>query len=181
MNGVCSFDNNQGFNYAVSHNRGDVVNGKQINTKLNSNQETELKAIAEQLHHDLGQRDIQLEFVSDNNTLTIVQLRIFDKQYLYDDNPPQNTYAIGKTFTKKNKIIIDVKDILIVDEDCDSKQLLNKKALIVKNNQQFSHILALSRSLNIPAIFNTQQLNLPEQGMVEFNASNKIGWVTTYQ
>ena len=177
MNGVCSYSIDNGFKYSLSDTRGNIVNGKIGNLELSPKMQSELETITRRLYDDL-KREIQLEFIIDGSTITIVQLRIFDKQYLYDDNPPQNTFAIGNTFTKRNKIIIDVKDILIVDEDCDSKQLLNKKALIVKNNQQFSHILALSRTLNIPSIYNVEHIDLPEQGMVEFDTNNKIGWVT---
>jgi hypothetical protein len=181
MNGVCGYSQDNGFNYSLSDNRGDVVNGKVGNLELSPNIQSELETITRRLHNDLGEREIQLEFVIDGSTITILQLRVFEKQYLGDDTPLENTFVTGKTFTKRHKIILDVNDILIVDDDCDSKQLFNKKALIVKNNQQFSHILALSRTLNIPSIYNVEHINLPKTGMVEFNTTNKIGWVTTHQ
>jgi hypothetical protein len=34
---------------------------------------------------------------------------------------------------------------------------------------------------NIPSIYNVEHIDLPEQGMVEFDTNNKIGWVTPFK
>jgi hypothetical protein len=44
--------------------------------------------------------------------------------------------------------------------DCSSEMLISKKALIVENHTNFSHILALSKALNIPSIYRTGKIIL---------------------
>jgi hypothetical protein len=46
-----------------------------------------------------------------------------------------------------------------VEQDC-SEMLISKKALIVENHTNFSHILALSKALNIPSIYGTGKIIL---------------------
>jgi hypothetical protein len=57
-------------------------------------------------------------------------------------------------------IQLELDDILIVEQDCSSEMLISKKALIVENHTNFSHILALSKALNIPSIYGTGKIIL---------------------
>ena len=72
----------------------------------------------------------------------------------------------------------DVNDILVVDEDCGSSQLIGKKALIVKGGNSFSHILALSKMMKIPSMYNVTKFDFPEEGTVIFNTQYKNAWIT---
>jgi hypothetical protein len=83
---------------------------------------------------------------------------------------------MGKTFSK-GRGTINVKDILVIDSDGESELLLGKKALIVKEDVEFSHILALSKALRIPSIYGTGDVDLPSEGDVDFIAYNKTGWI----
>jgi hypothetical protein len=74
----------------------------------------------------------------------------FQKKEILED-----ALVIGTTFcspTYGANIQLELDDILIVEQDCSSEMLISKKALIVENHTNFSHILALSKALNIPSI-----------------------------
>jgi phosphoenolpyruvate-protein kinase (PTS system EI component) len=86
----------------------------------------------------------------------------------------------GKSFSRGHIKELDVNDILVVKDDCESHMLLGKRALIVASNVEFSHILALARSMNIPALYGTGDIKLPHTGKLSFNTTNKIAWVEQY-
>lgn len=113
-----------------------------------------------------------------DDTVWIVQLRILENnaEETVILNKPEETLIIGKTFSK-GIIEVDTDKILILDSDGDSELLLGKEALIVKEDVEFSHILALSKALRIPSIFATGDFELPE-GKVRFTAYNKEAWIT---
>jgi hypothetical protein len=46
-----------------------------------------------------------------------------------------------------------------VEQDCSSEMLISKKALIVENHTNFSH-MSLSKALNIPSIYGTGKIIL---------------------
>jgi hypothetical protein len=73
-----------------------------------------------------------------------------------------------------------LEDILVVESDAESKELIGKKALIVKSNVEFSHILALSKTLCIPSMFATGELdlNVLEGKNLNFCAKNKSAFIT---
>ena len=89
--------------------------------------------------------------------------------------------VIGKTFCKPRYINCGVEinsdEILIVEEDCEAEKLLDKKALIVENATNFSHILALSKALNIPSLYGTGKVDLPKNKQVWFNVEHGTGYV----
>jgi len=175
-NGVFHCDRD-GFRYDISTNRGDIVQGKKGNVHVSETVVRRLKALGESLYLDFD-KDIQVEFVINGDEFWILQLRILE------NNPertvilskPENTIVEGKTFSKGTDEI-DVNDILILDSDGASELLLGKKALIIKEDVEFSHILALSAALKIPSMYGTGEINLPNSGKVKFEAYNKEAWI----
>lgn len=153
-NGVAHYYKKGVFSYAVGENRGDIVNGKSSVALLSIENFTKLREICRTLHKDLG-KQIQLEFVlTEDDALWVVQLRVLetpDQDYLNPDTF-KDVLAFGKSFTAGD-VTCDLGEVLIVEEDSPSEALLGKKALIVKKDMEFSHILALSQSLGIPSIF----------------------------
>lgn len=186
-NGVCHYWSDGKFKYAYSDNQGDVVKGVKTDKKLTKKVEAELKKIGKTLCEDL-KNPVQLEFVVQKGKLFIVQLRLLT-------NNPSNTVGYkplsavlvyGKTFStgsewnSKDYYDISVDDILIVDSDAESKELIGKKALIVKSDVEFSHILALSKTLDIPSMFATGEFDVKKlKGKrLSFVAKNEDAWVT---
>lgn len=166
------------FKYQVSDNQGDIVKGVQSNQSLNLNHYDELRKICSLLSNDMKQ-PIQVEFVIHNDKVFIVQLRILENHYeeTVIIHPPSNTIVHGETFSKGNEEI-DVEDILIVESDGISELLVGKKALIVESNVEFSHLLALSKVLRIPSMFNTGKIDFKETKKVKFTAYNKEAWIS---
>jgi hypothetical protein len=60
-----------------------------------------------------------------------------------------------------------------VEQDCSSEMLISKKALIVENHTNFSHILALSKALNIPSIYRTGKIILGGKTSLDLTQSTK--------
>jgi hypothetical protein len=179
VNGVCNYDVDNGFSYAVSQEQGAIVKGKKDEQRLAPEIEAELEDIVKELFDDL-RKSMQLEFVVNEGKLYIIQLRFLKNGHANDyiEKPNEEKILIkGYTFSKGN-IKVNVNDILVVEEDADSKELLGKKALIVKNQTVFSHILALSKALQIPSIYGTGEFELPTKGTVQFTAYNKEAWVS---
>ncbi len=181
-NGVCQYykPDNKGhgeFEYSLSENQGDVVGGKIGNSTLEFDLYNKLRAIASMLYKDLNQA-IQLEFVIRDNKIYIVQLRILENEFERTVlmNYPDNVLYQGITFSR-GTIEVDVNDILIVDSEAKSEDLLGKKALIVKEKVAFSHILALSKALNIPSIYGIGDIDLTKYKKVKFIAYNKEAFI----
>lgn len=155
----------EGFKYAVGDKQGDIVRGKTSGLTLSKKIEKELKDIATELYEDM-KVPLQVEFVVTNdNRIYIVQLRKLvnsSNRYAFHSRP-DHVVVEGKGFSIGEIKNITADEILVVDDDADSKQLLGKKMLIVKNNVEFSHILALAASLYIPAIYNTGSFTLPKE------------------
>jgi hypothetical protein len=110
----------------------------------------------------------------------VVQLRLLENNHSRFDTDPNNLtniVGVGQTFSKGNEVV-KIEDILIVDADADSEALLGKKALIVKENVEFSHILALSKSLRIPSVFNIETLVLDGVKEVRFIAEGITAYIT---
>ena len=183
-NGVCHIrkepncrDSKYTFRYQLSENQGDVVNGKITTHQLTYPQERELKRIALEIFNDLDQ-SIQLEFVVHEGDIYIVQLRILENEFdvALGSHRPSDILYEGLTFSKGSGTL-SVEDILIVSEDALPEDLLNKKALIVENNSEFSHILALAKTLRIPAIYGTGPIDFGDNKKVNFNATCKEGFI----
>lgn len=178
LNGVAHYNDDNEFTYQMSYETGAVVKGKKEKVKLIDTIYKKLKNIAYTLYKDL-KTPIQLEFVVSNDILYIVQLRLLENNYdkTVIIEKPKNTIVNGKTFSKGN-IDVNVKDILIVESEAKSEELIGKKALIVQSDVEFSHILALSKQMEIPSMFSTGKVNLSKYKKVKFTAYNKESWIT---
>jgi hypothetical protein len=166
----------EGFRYQASKVRGDIVLGKSSDLEISKSQLEELKKIGETLYEDLN-TPIQVEFVVSSDTVWIVQLRTFrnNPDSHYTTEAPKESLVTGLSFSNGYLYEVDVLDILVVEEDADSNELIGKKALIVKAKTEFSHVLALSKMLGIPSIYGVSKFELPNSGKVEFCSKSKNG------
>jgi hypothetical protein len=177
-NGVFHYDRD-GFRYNVSENRGDVVQGKTSDYTISKTVLEKLENVGRELYEDI-EKPLQVEFVLNGKDVYLVQLRLLENnaERTVVVHPPEETFVLGKTFSYGTLDKVNVKDILVLDSDGDSEQLLEKKALVVKNEVEFSHILALSKALKIPSIFATGDFELPDSGEVQFYAYGPTAWIS---
>lgn len=180
INGVCHVRGREkSFSYSASETRGDIVRGKRGQSRLNEKIVKELHSLAIDLHEDFD-KSIQLEFVVSKGKLYIVQFRLLhnepEETLLQYSEPPENVICSGVTFSF-GKIDVNTNDILVVKNDGDSSLLIGKKALIVTDNVEFSHLLALSKALRIPSMYNTGKVILPANKIVKFISYNKKAWI----
>ena len=170
---------------ACSSVQGDIVGGKKSSFEISLDDQSALRKIARELATTF-EEDIQLEFVRvAEGDIRIVQFRTLKGSPQVNFEPQkeelEKAIVIGKTFCKpyysNNGTEVNTDDILIVEDDCDSEALLGKKALLVENDTNFSHILALSKALNIPSIYGTGKVNLPKGKQVWFNTGYGTGYV----
>lgn len=183
-NGVCHIrkmpnisDIAYDFSYQLSVNQGDVVSGKITHEKLSEVQEKYLQEIAETLIGEF-RHSLQLEFVVHQEEIYIVQMRILENEYeiAVGITTPEDAIATGITFSKGSEEVA-VADILVVAEDAKSEELLGKKALIVENHVEFSHILALAKALKIPAMYGTGKIDLSGLEAVKFTAYTRNAYI----
>lgn len=164
VNGVCHYIQGK-FSYSCSSNQGDVVNGKEGNYTLSENEISQLEPLCKDLGDNLN-KGIQIEFVSNGKDVYIVQLRTLEETQNFETRTMYNKEKIlykGKSFSMGYSDELTIDDVLIIDSDCESHEVLGKKAVIVKNDVEFSHALALSFSLNIPSIYAVGDIELPEK------------------
>jgi hypothetical protein len=170
---------------ACSSVQGDIVGGKKSNFEISLDDQSALRKIARELATTF-EEDIQLEFVRvAEGDIRIVQFRTLKGSPQVNFEPQkeelEKAIVIGKTFSKpyysNNGEEVNTDDILVVEEDCDSEALLGKKALLVENDTNFSHILALSKALNIPSIYGTGKVDLPKDKKVWFSTEYGTGYV----
>lgn len=185
INGVCHIrkepncsDQKYTFGYQISETQGDVVNGRGTSDKLPYVLEKELLNISESIFKDLNQ-GVQLEFVISENQVYIVQLRVLENEFetALGSRRPESTIYEGITFSKGSEVDLPIEDILIVKEDAMPVDLLGKKALIVENNSEFSHIMALAKTLEIPAIYGTGPIDLKGIKTLNMSAITKEGYI----
>jgi hypothetical protein len=170
---------------ACSSVQGDIVGGKKSSFEISMDDQSTLRKIARELATTF-EEDIQLEFVRvAEGDIRIVQFRTLKGSPQVNFEPQkeelEKAIVIGKTFSKpyysNNGEEVNTDDILVVEEDCDSEALLGKKALLVENDTNFSHILALSKALNIPSIYGTGKVDLPKDKQVWFSTGYGTGYV----
>ncbi len=181
MNGVFTIGGRgeeHDFEYSVSPGRGDVVKGKNSNIQLSGKVERRLMEMAMDLFDDI-QEPLQCEFVITPKDIYLVQFRLLPNSYETTAHipEPREYVAKGKTFSK-GIVEAELNEILIVDSEADSKDLLGKKALIVKEDVSFSHILALSQMLEIPSIYATGDFEIPQGSRLKVIAYNKDAFIT---
>lgn len=174
-NGVANYRGKGEFSYAYSDEQAAIVKGKKGNTLLELDIENQLRSILSELYEDLD-KPIQVEFVVDkNNKLYIIQLRLLENEPKDEDfevEDGQEVIGSGKSFSAgfgEYKL----EDVLVVDSDCESEALLGKKALIVRNDVEFSHALALSKVLVIPSVYGVGDITLPKK--FKLNTISKTG------
>lgn len=170
---------------ACSSVQGDIVGGKKSSFEISLDDQSSLRKIARELATTF-EEDIQLEFVRvAEGDIRIVQFRTLKGSPQVNFEPQktelEKAIVIGKTFCKPYYTAcgneLNTNDILVVEEDCESEALLGKKALIVEMDTNFSHILALSKALNIPSIYGTGKVNLPADKQVWFSTEHGTGYV----
>jgi hypothetical protein len=175
MNGVAHYKDGV-FTYSVSSKQGDIVMGKKSNDELSPQVTNELISICEKLSYDL-ESNIQIEFVvTPKNEVYIVQLREFFNENIQPDIDTNDALVVGYPFST-GSVSIKKDELLVVDEDAHSESLVDKKALVVKSDVEFSHILALARALNIPAFYN---VNLDENTLnenIEVSVNKDVGLI----
>jgi hypothetical protein len=176
-NGVCSYIGTSEFNWSMSIEQGAVVGGKMGDAVLSNEQYDKLRKIASTLYKDLD-HPIQLEFViGPDDDVYIVQLRLlynnFEKAVI--GQRPEETFAHGLTFSKGTGEF-EIGDVLVVDSEAEPEQLLGKKALLVREDVEFSHALALSKVMRIPSIYGIGKVDLPDR--FKITAYNKEGFVS---
>lgn len=151
------------FKYMVSSNQGDVVAGKITKEYVDPFLIFELEKFMKKIVKKVRSK-IQVEFVynEEKEEIVIVQLRIFKKSSALKNRSsiPDDVIMVGRTFnsvkqplSESYQIEVDVDKVLIVDSEAKSEDLIGKDALIVMQDVDFSHILALSTALRIPSIF----------------------------
>lgn len=176
-NGVCNYTGKGDFSWSLSKEQGAIVGGKKSDEDLSEKQYESLRSIASGLYRDLGE-PIQLEFViGPDEEVYIVQLRILTNNFertVIGQRPPE-VIASGFTFSR-GVGDFDIGDVLVVDSEGDSEALLGKKALIVRDNVEFAHVLALSKVLKIPSIYGVGDVDLPDRFLI--TAYNKEGFIS---
>jgi len=179
VNGVCNFFDSK-FNYSCSTNRGDVVLGKKGNHKLSKSEGTYLNDLSVKISDEL-EKNVQLEFViTDSGEIYIVQLKIMGdaKRENYRGMQliiKEEIITTGKSFYGTNAFGLKREDVLIIDSDCESKDLIGKKALIVRDDVQFSHALALSYSMAIPSIYAVGDVEIPD--VFSIDTYEEVGYI----
>ncbi len=176
-NGVSLYESKGCFEYEMSKDRGDIVSGKKGVEILSPDNYDILRKLSSELFL-YTKKPIQLEFVVDeNNVLYIVQLRLienFKKEKTVIIATPKEAICIGNSFSI-GRIECDADEVLIVDSEADSEKLLGKKALIVRENPKFSHILALSSCLRIPSMSGVRIDKL--EGRVIIDTNREEGYI----
>lgn len=201
VNGVFHYTTNKKFSYACSDAQGDIVKGKKGNLKLSKNNRMICKKIGETFA-EFFCKSVQCEFVIDRDKLEnekldlsavkIVQLRLLENEPKVVTNQiiPNDVIFTGQSFCSyvpfgkwSNMDTVKKSEIHIVDADCeDTLELFGKKLLIVKNDTEFSHVLAFSKATKIPSMFNISNKKInweqfSDDDLFEFDTTNQIGWI----
>lgn len=175
------------FTYSLSEKQGEIVSGgfdessKLANKKIGDALH-ELSHFAARLSKWLFS-EVQIEFVIDykSGIVYIVQFRILNRHFVEGTQPKYQIDAakiIGLTFNSCERKTVKKEDILFVKSGDETKikseELLKKKALVVQANVEFSHLLAMSISLNIPSIYATIKFNPEELGELVVIDTSKV-------
>lgn len=166
--GVAHYTVDGEFSYALSSKNYDIVNGKSGGEKLEAIKEKELELMLKELYIYFGfDYDIQIEFcLNEKKELVVLQFRTFEvkKEKIKIPEIKGKTVCEGTSFQQGIVELIYGSEILTVTDDAEPSALVGKKALIVTGDGQYSHVLSLSRMLNIPSIYNTGSVNVDDKG-----------------
>ncbi len=177
MNGVANYDGKI-FHIAISDIRGESVGGK-IGVEVPNVVKFYIENILKELYKDFRQTT-QIEFVFDGFDVYIVQLRTFWEHEIDmtieipEDSIKGNAFTRGECETTLEKCLVIESDF---NEIIESKDLIGKDALIVKDNVSYSHALALSKSLRIPSIFGIGDVKLGNK--IYINTKGKEAFIKT--
>lgn len=140
--------------YSCSIDRGSIVDGKEGNYNLNKSLFTKLSDIIVKISKDLD-RDIQIEFVIKDDEIYVVQLRTLEKTNTYRPYQIDHKKVVlsGRSFSMGYSDLISKEDVLVVNSECNREDIIGKKALLVREESDFSHALALSFALRIPSMY----------------------------
>lgn len=169
---------------ACSTEQGNIVEGHISNVEVGFENAAYLRRLSRRLADDFD-ADIQLEFVIlPNEEIRIVQMRMLQNKPNKNAEVPESyleeSLLTGKSFSSpeySTNIEVELSDILIVEQDCSSEMLLGKKALIVENDTNFSHILALSKALGIPSMYATGKVVLGGKTKFRFNTEYSTSYI----
>jgi hypothetical protein len=164
--GVAHYTTDRVFSYDLSNKNYDVVEGKSGGERLSANVEKELELMMHELHVDFGfNYDIQLEFcVNEKGEIVVLQFRTFEVEKEEIKIPEINGEILCEGIAFNQGVVENIygKEILVVDQDATPSQLIGKKALVVTGDGQYSHVLSLSRVMNIPSIYKTGNVEVDE-------------------
>jgi phosphohistidine swiveling domain-containing protein len=172
VNGVAHYIHDE-FTYKCSENQGDIVQGKEGTVRLPKEHEDYLREFMKFIA-DNSRYKVQVEFVFNGDEVIIAQLRLLQESNVYSCSyiDEDRVIAEGKSFYQGTTDTLTVDDVLIVDRDSDSLDLIGKKALIVREDVEFSHLLAMSQNQKIPSIYGMKSdFELPEKFVL--NTMNK--------
>ena len=169
---------------ACSDEQGKVVMGYVTNSELSPEVTHTLRNIIRPIAA-IFDTNVQMEFVvTPDDVVYIVQMRLLNNNPKTVCDAPANylegAVVHGISFSNPSTYStpeILGSNILIVDSDCESERLIGKEALIVKQNIAFSHILALSKALNIPSIFATGEVVLDPERKYTINTDYRTGYI----
>ena len=168
---------------ACSETQGEIVGGKKSSYELSPDEQSYLRGIAREIAEDM-RRDIQIEFVRvAENDIRVVQLRTLknspSRNFDYEAEHLKDAIITGKSFSyyDYSSSSVNVEDILVVEEDAKPEDLIGKKALIVENDVSFSHILALSKALNINSMYATGKVDFGDAKEVIFKTDKKTAYI----
>ncbi|BAV39209.1 hypothetical protein BPT24_084 [Tenacibaculum phage pT24] len=163
------------FDIAISDKRDDIVGGKVSEIKVSKLVSDYIERLIMELSKDF-ESDVQIEFCFDGFNIHILQLRVTSTQSIKDVKVPSDA-ILGTSHCRGSNMAIPEK-VLVIDSECESKELIDKEILIVRENVVFSHILALSKSLNIPSIYGVgKDFDLEGVELVKINTLGKQGFV----
>lgn len=166
----------KGFSYALSDKNYDIVNGVDGEEKLSAENEARLESVLKEIYLDYSKDYlIQIEFcINNENDIVYLQFRSFkEEKNIQVPTIVGQTICEGKSFCKGVIEQLYGSDILVVDSDCEIRKLFTHKALIVTGDLEFSHVLAMSRQLNIPSIFATGQIEIDDSATYAFISADK--------
>lgn len=178
INGVCQLIDGK-FKIGSSKVQGDIVLGLKNSAFITNQNRQYLENLLREISRKTAS-DVQIEFVEDNGLLYIVQLRLLNKSSNNEVIPPDGEIlAKGKSFSYGIAEDVKIEDILFIESDAISEDVIGKKAVIVFSDAEFSHALALSRALGIPSLFGTGKIPIPENvETITINTTDKIGYIS---
>ncbi len=178
-NGVAEI-NDLGYFAFISDLTGGITSDKTLPTNdLNA----DVKNICETISSHLGQ-NIQIEYVKNHSGVYIVQLRLFKKQDLRLQTPPDGS-VVGQTYQAGTAQGVLGQDIIVINEDGTELNDLNKiigcKGFIYNGKNILSHLLTYTRTYQIPTAINLDTTSIPEGSTIILNCESKQAYLMPHK